>query len=109
MASESARSAPSSGAASAAALSSRTLPSASRCSPRTDSVRAAQLTHRRREPALRDAEPEAAEYGAARGERVADVVTPSAFDHQPVSAGNAPHAAANQKSVWKRPPNSSRL
>jgi hypothetical protein len=26
-----------------------------------------------------------------------------------VSAGNAPHAAANQKLVWKRPPKSSRL
>jgi len=33
----------------------------------------------------------------------------TAFAQYDVNAGNAPHAAANQKPVWKRPPNSSRL
>ena len=52
-------SAPSSGAAIAAAVSSRVVPSASRCSTAHRDGAAPQLAHRGREPALRHAEPEA--------------------------------------------------
>ena len=104
------RSAPSSGAASRAAVElarravGEPLLAAHRDGP------AAQLAHRRREPALRDAEPEA---GQRSPRRRRPPRRPSGCrarsTHQPVSAGKAPQAAANQKSVWKRPPNSSRL
>jgi hypothetical protein len=33
----------------------------------------------------------------------------SEFAKKPVNAGNAPHPNANQRSLWKRPPASSRL
>ncbi len=69
---EIARSAASRGAARVAALSSRTVPSPSRCSPSTDAVAPPQLTDRRREPPLGHREPEAAEHHARRGQRVRD-------------------------------------
>ena len=104
-----ARRAPSSGAVSAGTLSSRTVPSASRCSPCTDSVRRRRSragVESRRWATLRPKQPRATAAPAIASPALS---TASAFDHQPVRAGNAPQVAANQKSVWKRPPKSSRL
>ncbi len=108
-ATESAFRAPSSGAARRAAVSSRVVPSASRCSPLTATVlrRSSRAgVERRRWATLRPKQAAVTRTPAAASPSES---MPSAMTQKPVSAGKAPQAAANQKSVWKRPPASSRL
>ena len=91
------------------AVSGITVPSSRRCSPLTEIVlRRSRRTgvERRRCTRVRPKQPTATRAPATTvfaepNERV--------FTHHEVSAGKAPQAAASQKSVWNRPPKSSRL
>ncbi len=90
-------------------MSSRVVPSASCCSPLTAIVlrRSSRAgVERRRWATLRPKQAAVTRTPAAASP---SEWMPSALTQKPVSAGKAPQAAANQKSVWKRPPASSRL
>ena len=65
---------------------------------------APQPADRRRQAPLHGAESEAPAATSAPATTVFADPNESVFTHHEVSAGNAPQAAANQKSVWKRPP-----